>query len=1007
MSIVTFSLSTFAKDLAIGKSFEKPSVTPETQIKAAIGVIERTVPGISKNFKLEIIPQEDDRDVYELEQDANKVILRGSTGVALCSAFNRYLMDYCKCDVSWCGDQLNVPNPLPKIPKKIRQKTPSKYRVYMNYCTFSYSAPWWDWERWQKEIDFMALKGINMPLTVVGLEAVWYNTLLKFGYTSEEAQKFLVAPTHQAWQWMTNIESFGGPLPVSWIKSHFEMGQKVIRRQYELGMMPIQQAFSGYVPRSFKEKFPDVEIMQKRGWCGFEGTAEIDPLDPMFKKFGEVFLKENIRLFGEGHNYAADPFHESSPPRHDKEYLAAVGKTILKIMRDVDPDATWIMQGWTPHEGIVTAIPKGDLVMLDLTGGRHSTKKNFWGHYTVIGSLHNFGGRINMHGDLGDNCRNRMVNARKKAPNVVGMGLFMEGITQNPVFYNNQLDMIWREDTVDPVKWLHNYAERRYGAKSNAAEKAWEILYKTVYSRGTSGVESSSIIAARPALDCRKSGPNAGFGMRYKPEDLIPALDLLLKDSEKLQSSEGYRFDVMDLTRQILTNLGQELHNDVRIAYASKDKAAFKKASERFLGLLADVDRLLATRDEYSFHKWIRDARKWATNEAEKKQYEKNASMLITHWGPDEGRAVIFDYGWREWSGLIGGYYLGRWKEFHKYLAKTLEQGKQYNDTLPGMRGRQGLKDTPFLEKLTKWELDWINSKREVLEKPEGDTIAIAQELLKKYRPDIKRVYTEKHKKQVTAFKNRYQDTSSGEVIGTLNYEKTKGLGKIDLTKKFRGEGRYRFQFNSKRGGVVIEQVQIMLSGSPIWTHKKTQSLRKPEFPGIVTFPLEGYAFGSTYELEVKFKPMSHIKPDLVVRMKYLVGQEAPDMGEELPVVKEPVRKDDPDRVGGWKPGELSPRLKKVQNFDVSRIVTGPGKYEVIIKYEKGTHKLVTFKASLQSGDKIIAEDAHEGETGNRNLNNIYILEVKKKPATPVILKTLVKTHGGNNSSGSVRIKKK
>ncbi len=28
--------------------------------------------------------------------------------------------------------------------------------------------PYWDWERWEKEIDWMAVHGINMPLALVG-----------------------------------------------------------------------------------------------------------------------------------------------------------------------------------------------------------------------------------------------------------------------------------------------------------------------------------------------------------------------------------------------------------------------------------------------------------------------------------------------------------------------------------------------------------------------------------------------------------------------------------------------------------------------------------------------------------------------------------------------------------------------------------------------------------------------------------------------------------------------
>ena len=38
----------------------------------------------------------------------------------------------------------------------------------MNVCTFGYSYAHWDWKRWEREIDWMALNGINMPLAFVG-----------------------------------------------------------------------------------------------------------------------------------------------------------------------------------------------------------------------------------------------------------------------------------------------------------------------------------------------------------------------------------------------------------------------------------------------------------------------------------------------------------------------------------------------------------------------------------------------------------------------------------------------------------------------------------------------------------------------------------------------------------------------------------------------------------------------------------------------------------------------
>lgn len=43
----------------------------------------------------------------------------------------------------------------------------------MNVCTFGYSYAHWDWKRWEREIDWMALNGINMPLAFVGYGCSW------------------------------------------------------------------------------------------------------------------------------------------------------------------------------------------------------------------------------------------------------------------------------------------------------------------------------------------------------------------------------------------------------------------------------------------------------------------------------------------------------------------------------------------------------------------------------------------------------------------------------------------------------------------------------------------------------------------------------------------------------------------------------------------------------------------------------------------------------------------
>ena len=225
------------------------SCSKQPELESVRGLIERIAPGYGSQFKLELIPAEDGLDTYEIDSKGRRVVLRGNNPVALATAFNQYLKYTCDAHVSWFGDQLDLPKRLPAPRTPVHNTINGKYRVCFNYCTLSYTAAWWDWKRWQREIDYMAMNSINMPLMSVGLEAVWYNTLEKHGFSDEEIRGFLAGPGHSAWQWMQNLQSYGGPLPMSWIESHKTLARQILARELEFGMMPIQQGFSGYVPR--------------------------------------------------------------------------------------------------------------------------------------------------------------------------------------------------------------------------------------------------------------------------------------------------------------------------------------------------------------------------------------------------------------------------------------------------------------------------------------------------------------------------------------------------------------------------------------------------------------------------------------------------------------------------------------------------------------------------------------------------------------------------------------
>ena len=721
---------------ALAQASEPP---PATAAAAGRALIQRLLPKQAPQFVVEIIPDQDGSDVFEIESRRGKVVLRGNDGVAVASALNWYLKYYCHRQVSWCGDNLDLPDRLPAVAEKVRRVTPYPHRVYLNYCTFSYTMAWWDWARWEREIDWMALHGINMPLAVTGQEAVWQATLRKFKMSDDEIRSFFSGPAFLPWQWMANLEGWGGPLPQSWIESHADLGRKILRRERELGMTPILQGFTGFVPLKLREKYPRAHIQQKPKWGRvFDGTAQLDPLDPLFRDLGKAFVEEQTRLFGTDHWYAADPFHESKPPSDAPDYLPAVAKVILETLEAADPRAKIAMQTWSMREPVVRAIPEDRLLMLDLTSGKWKGSQAFWGRPWVAGLLHNYGGRTFLGGDVPKYLAGApSLLHDPKAGRLAGVGVFPEAIIHNPVVYEAGTEIAWWDASPDVTKWFHDYTRARYGRVVPEAEAAWDLLRRSVYGRGAESGSMETPICARPALKSERAAPNAQFTRRYDPQDLWAAWAELDAAAPALGGEDTYRFDLVDLARQCLADLSIPLQHDIAVAYRRSDAAALKASSERFLDLADDLDTLLGTRREFLLGAWLEDAKRWATDEAERRQYERNARLLITVWGPpDDNAAMLFDYSNRQWSGLISGFYRPRWKKFLDYLAAQPAGPGRFDDRdVYTSYGRPGDEASPFYRELSRWERDWCEGTETYPARPQGDPVKIAHRLLEKWGP--------------------------------------------------------------------------------------------------------------------------------------------------------------------------------------------------------------------------------------------------------------------------------
>lgn len=711
------------------------SLRAQEFLTASNKLIERTLPKQYGSFITESIANVKGKDVFELESNGNKIVLRGNNGVAIASAFYYYLTEYAHCQITWNGTNLKVPQNLPKVSKKIRKETPYEYRYYLNYCTFNYSMSWWDWPRWEKEIDWMALHGINMPLAITGEEYTWYLLYKEMGFSDDDLKGFFTGPAYFSWFWMGNIDGWAGPLPVEWMKSHFELQKKILARERALGMKPVLPAFTGHVPAAFKKKFPNAKLKATNWTNGFADTYILDSEDPLFATIGKKFLEKQTAMLGTDHLYSADTFNENEPPSAEPEFLSKLSARVYDGMSQADPKAIWVMQGWLFYsdrkfwkeaqtEALLKAVPNDKMVLLDLATEIEPVWKRtegFYGKPWIWNMLHNFGGNTNLFGRM-DVVAAAPAEALKdsKSGKMSGIGLTMEGIEQNPVLYELMMAHVWQDKPVDLSTWLPKFVFNRYGQKNKHALKGWEILRKTVYNVPANkyvrdGAES--IIQARPTFDSLTRW--ARTTLNYNERDLLPAWDELIKAAPLCKQSDGFQYDLVDVSRQVMANYALPVQRKLVEAYKKKDLKSFKTQSQYFIALIDDLDKLLATRKDFLLGPWVNDARKWGTNPEEKALYEMNAKDLITLWG--DAKNPLNEYACRQWSGLLSDFYKPRWTLFFARAEQSLIQKKAFNLS-------------KFNEDISAWEWKWVNKRKDYPLTTTGNPTEVAIAMHQKYR---------------------------------------------------------------------------------------------------------------------------------------------------------------------------------------------------------------------------------------------------------------------------------
>jgi alpha-N-acetylglucosaminidase len=681
-------------------------------------LVRRIAPEWTENIIIDSIGNEGNNDIFEIESAGNKLILRGSSPPACGYAMNWFLKYYCHVQISQAGKPAYLPSSMPVLKEKVHRISPYKYRYYLNYCTFNYTMAFWDWEQWEKELDWMALNGINLALSVAGTEAVWQNTLRHFNFKENEILDFIPGPAFQAWWLMGNLEGYGGPVSQKYIDKRTTLQKKIVERMHELGIQPVFQGFYGMVPNLLKTKYPNAAIYSTGDWSSFRRPDFLSPLDTLYDSMANIYYHEYEKLYGKADFFGGDPFHEGGNTENID--ITRSASKIQETMQKNFRGSTWVLQAWqeNPSGRLLAGLDKSHTLILNLGNESIWAKTKFEQSFnSIYCDVNNFGANTVPYGNI-EGVTSELFHELFSTvkDNLFGIGLMPEGNRLDPFTFDYFFELAWHTQAPELREWVAVYPEIRYGKFNRNSSDAWQIFINTIYNSDGS---SQPVFCARPSLSADRVVTWGTSKLFYSSTELLKGCQLLLQSANDLSGSDTYLYDLVDFTHLCVSHAGLAVYNAMVKAFHQRDLQSFKKYSNQYINLIKIQNRLMASRREFSLTEWVESARKQATSPAEQNLFIRNGLDLITLWGDSSEKDLLHDYSYREWSGMLDGFYLPRWLMFIEYLEKDLQN-----------------KQPPRVDFYT-WEKRWVNTYNHTENNMNTQVIPIVTEAIEAVSPII------------------------------------------------------------------------------------------------------------------------------------------------------------------------------------------------------------------------------------------------------------------------------
>ncbi|POH74225.1 alpha-N-acetylglucosaminidase TIM-barrel domain-containing protein [Arthrobacter glacialis] len=642
----------------------------------AATVLDKLVGADAGKFDLKIIAKNAGQDTYKVTAAGGRVTIEGSTPATILAGFNAYVGQVLHQSTSWNSNSLKLPATLPGT-ALIQNTANVQHRFVNNDVEDGYTGAYRSLQQWKDMIDTFALHGLNEVFMPVGAEAVYLDVLKQFGYSEAEVLAWIPQSAHQPWWLLQNMSADPHPITLNTVNQRAALGKDIANYIRSLGMVPVLPGYFGTVPAGFKAKNPTASVVPQGNWVGgYQRPDWLDPNNVVFPQIAKAFYDASTARLGASSMYKMDLLHEGGIAGTVNVSTATVA--VEKALQTAHMDAIWVLLGWqnNPPQAVAAAANPATTFIVDGISDRYNNQNRdaTWkGIPYAFGTIWNFGGHTTMGSQLSVQNTRYFEWLNKPGSAMKGLAIMPEGGDNNPAAFDFFAGLAWRSAPTDLTAWFSDFAQRRYGVADANAAAAWDVLRQTAYDLPANDGWSEAadgLFGAAPSLTVNKAAAWSPGSQRYNMDTFATALPKLLAASPAVKATDTYKYDLMDVSRQVLSNLSRTMLPKIKKAYDAGEVAEFEELTTLWLESMDLMDKIAGTNSQQLLGSWIKQARDFTTIAADKAGMEADQRSLVSLWSP--GMSNLNDYANREWNGLVGGYYKARWSAYFTSLEQKM-----------------------------------------------------------------------------------------------------------------------------------------------------------------------------------------------------------------------------------------------------------------------------------------------------------------------------------------------